>query len=253
MFIVVGGASRSGTGSVSTFLHLHDEIMMCRTMARIKEDSTENMSEQCRKVVYGGKDILQIVLFENRQSATDKWSIYVNDKNRRLLNGHSTKHVGVRWDYAEFSDSVFGISTNKGQAKFVLSMRNLKDLFTSLSFNRFLGGGTFEDRMKDFQRKTTRSIDSVMKMKKRVCPVEASNSEDLYRLMDWLRLDMSDLQKSWADSAPVTNDTRNPEYAAYKKEIADKIKIPVGMEQRYWAILDEARTVYRRKRGEENV
>ena len=253
MFIIVGGASRSGTSTISTFLHLHDDITMLRTMDQLKGTSMESMSKQCWTAIRAKRDLFQLVLFRNRQSQRDVWTTYVREKNKGLLNGDSTEHVGVRWDYAEWSNGNLVSATKKGQAKLVFSMRNLKDLFTSLSFNGFLPGNSVADRMRHFQSKTTRSIDSVRKMGNKICPVDSSNSEDLRRLIAWLGLEMNDLQKLWADGHPITNDTRKPEYEGYKGKIADEIKIPVEMERNYWALLDDVRTAYQKQKGETHV
>ena len=244
MFIIVGGSSRSGTSSIATFLHLHNEITMCRTMDQIRHTSMEQMCEQCRAVLRGGRDVLQLVLFKDRENQQDIWSTYVRKKNEGLLNGHCTEHIGVRWDYAEWSNTNLRGATRKGEAKLVFSMRNLKDLFTSLSFNGFLGKGNVEAQMREFQAKTTRSIDSMNKLKDKACPVASCNGEDLRRLMDWLGLEMNSLQKSWVDTPPVTNDTRKPGYKEHKEKIADRIKIPVEIEKRYWALRDNARASY---------
>lgn len=244
MFIVVGGASRSGTSSISTFLHLHDDVTMCRTAKKLGSGIVSSMSENIRKTIKDKEDILQLFIEKRNPEQTSVWEEYIDRKNKDLLNGMSTEHIGVRWDYAEWSYLPFSHLFESGEAKLVFSMRDLKNVFMSLCFHGFLRSKNMEDNLKGFHNNISKSIEKIQKYGNSVCPVHVSNGSDFHRLLGWLNLNPSELQKLWISDPPVTNCSKKDGYFEYKEKISPKVRISKEIEDNYWSILRRARESY---------
>jgi hypothetical protein len=243
MFIFIGGSSRSGTNSVSVFLHLHDDVTTLRTMRQVNQYTEQDLRERCANVVFGSKYNCLTTCLIREEVEYNPWTDFVRAKNERIWkSGKFTKHVGLRWDHCEWACSATQKSVQAGEAKLVFAMRDLKKIFTSLVYNGFGYKGQDMDRNRRvFEEKIAKSIKAVKKLKG--CPVDASRGDDLKRLLDWLGLEPNEMQLEWMKAPPVTNSTIRVEkkkksvlYPDYVKEFLPTVEISPDLEQQYWAL-----------------
>jgi hypothetical protein len=236
MFIFIGGSSRSGTNTVSAFLHLHDDITTLRTMRKVTQHTETELRKRCEVVVFNdGYDCLTTCLIR-KDLEYDPWTEYVQAKNKRILERKKfTKHLGIRWDYCEWSCEAAKKAVFKGEAKLVFAMRDLNKIFESLTFHGFGYGSDMESNRKSFESKIANSVKAMNKLKG--CPVKVSRGEDYRKLMAWLGLEPNTLQEEWIKSPPVTNSFpgKQKKYSAHKEKMPP-IKIDPALEKSYWAL-----------------
>jgi len=212
-------------------------------MRVIRTKTEEGLARECRIAVEDGHPCLQPYICHNNDPRRFLWRSFVEEKNSHLVEGCFTKHVGVRWDYAEWSDVNLSEAARTGEAKFIFTMRNLKDLFMSLRYHNFLGKGSIQDNLNRFERATTNSIKKISGMKD-FCPVSVSEGRDLKRMLDWLGLEPTGFQREWMLDPPIINSSRKEGYVEFKKETEPQIEIPIDLEKRYWEVLEVARLAY---------
>ena len=171
-----------------------------------------------------------------------------NEKNKKLIEGHRTRHIGVRWDYAEWSYGPFGEVVKKGSARLVFPMRDLMDILMSQCFNNFLSANIAAS-LKKFQGNVSNSINKVIKYGDYACPVCIYNGDDWRRLLAWLDLKPNNLQESWIFNPPITNYTNRDRegYAKHKVNFPKDVKIPKELEDQYWSMLYNARNKYAKR------
>lgn len=208
-FVMIGGASRTGTNTVSSFLHLHPGVIMFHgwgySFIKVMNNNNNNVLESLKCVFPDGlQRCFQIEdsIFKN----------FTNHKNGGLVKEDLDKSpiVGIRWDFAEDG---FVSRINDVTVYFIYCMRtDLKALFESMDLMGFLasGGNTLKGKIGHFEKMLCRSMDYIRGMKKEgfnIIPFDISDfgKVDYLRILEFIGLKISSLAESWAIDTPVTN------------------------------------------------
>lgn len=196
--IIVGGPSRTGTNSISTYLHLNDQIAMFHSGPPIKD--LLDLSEWTRQT-----EFLQKVFGPPDNRPSECFDEYIGRKNQSFIKGtFGVSYIGRRYDHAEFYDHIIERLVRKFEVKFVYCMReDVGSLF--ISQTRY-GFAWSEEH---FVGMITRSMDIARQLKAKgisMCAIDVTvSNRDLKRLDEFLGLPPSLLQLKWYEENPVTN------------------------------------------------
>ena len=234
--IIIGGPSRSGTNTVSCFLHLHDDVLMWHTFgAGHLPDSTDVVGDMAKSF----PDALQKVPGDERLYA---WKKVVEDKNtyaafRSDHKPEDVKYWGLRWDYAERQSEMIRERISI-PVKFVYCMRPLIDVFCSQAFAGYfrfaIDNDSWQAVMDKFAERMDESFDGVLALKEMGFPIYPYETTDsLGAVIDFIGIQSNELQHKWLMESPVTNFTNNKNYEVFKKILRNRAKVPEQLQERY--------------------
>jgi len=215
-FIIIGGASRTGTNTLSTFLHLHPDVCMIRgypTEAQVRPAKDRPLIPQIKnQLPVGLQDLLHgwVKNSWGKEQIMDNEGIFgafVVAKNAKIDADTFTSFpmVGVRWDFAELSYDNFVASVDV-PIKFIYSMReDLEALYLSTINCGYISGP------KVFYEKLMQSVEKAREIKKQGAEIIAIDITAGYalreysRMLTFLGLEITDKQWGWISAHPRTN------------------------------------------------
>ena len=228
-FILIGGASRSGTNGISAFIHLHDEISIIHAMEREQKfvlSKHDDLVEKCRT----SKNT--ILSFGNND-----WMPIFKEKRKKLQNGLVPRIVGIRWDFSETQYNHFQKGVKSTVIKMVYCMRPLEAIFKSLWFNNFIRKDSVGEAVEEFEKKMVKSLDALAQIPSRYA-IRIWESGSYLGLLNYLGLEPNELQKKWMEDVPVVNNTGPQKQDAYKefKDNLGDFAISKELKERYYSL-----------------
>ncbi len=226
--IIVFGLARSGTNSVSTYLHLNEDVMMYQG-----GPDPAVLSDLAGWATWTEKEHLQGLGGPYDTERLQKIYNYVNDKNERFMKNIAGEisrlsYIGQRKN-AQLNVATYKQLAEKFKIKFVLCMRrDLEKLIASrLSVHSVIS-------LKHFRAVLLERYEVALQLKSEgfeICAVDVTVAEmaemDLKRLDRFLGLQPSVYQSWWQTSNPRTNQ-RQHDRRVISINIAESYLAPLG-------------------------
>jgi hypothetical protein len=229
-FIIIGGPTRSGTNTVSTFVHLHEDTVCFGSAGGLHPMNDEvnfigGLCFQPKSLQTTG-----VLRLDQHKEFID----YLDEKNERIReNMQGIKQadtVCIRWDYGE---SIFPIMLNN-KLRMITVLRPIDLVFRSQVVHMYTPLYDDENQArKIFNIRMTNSFLQLKHLSKklpdRVLYVDITTndaSEEYTRILSFLDLQPNDYQLKWIDTLPITNRTDwesqgNPQYGGDFKELEE--------------------------------
>ena len=240
-FIIVGGPSRSGTNTASTFLHLHDDVLMWHTFSVDKGRPITQSNDIVRDLEDSFPAGLQVVAGNEEIHA---WKAIVKELNANA--DINSKYRGVRWDYAELRVRHFREAI-RVPMRFVYCMRNLFDVFCSQAYAgyfRYPEKDSWKEAMRLFSLKIHESFDYALKIREMGIPIYAHEAgDDLSGLLGFIGIEANELQRKWLAELPVTNWTPGQRYLTLKQILKKQVEISEHLLERFRFVKQSLQTV----------
>ena len=208
-FVIIGGASRSGTNSVSSFLQLNDNVVSFGSASGLhplnqKQDFIKTLFEQ-RKGIQTPHVLKGYPHFEEHLQ---------NKLERIIRDGIGDEEVIVlRWDGGEsIYPYMMGLVPKGVQLKLIVCMRPVFKIFRSQYFGGMLETEDVEQAKGKFKQRlnvTYRHAEHIhSKMPERDLFVDITGENavrDYERILVFLELTANEYQVEWMRLLPVTN------------------------------------------------
>jgi len=229
-FVIIGGPTRSGTNTVSLFLHLHEDVVSFGSgdgLHPLNQSRTFLKELTLRKRALQTEGVLQ---------GYDALREYVTNKNIELRSGMaatlSKDIVALRWDYGE---SIFPIMLGllpNSTLKMITCLRPIDLVFRSQFVNRHAVLDDEENKARKLFKQ--RVEDSFVQLKHLNSKLPGSilfvditneNAPEYYmKILRFLNLQVNKYQLEWIEKLPITNYTDweskgNPQYGGNFEEL----------------------------------
>lgn len=209
-FVIVGGLSRTGTNTTTSFIHLHDRAVSFGTAAGLHP-------------LKEGLDFIRTLLEEKKGLQSPGvmrnniyFKEYMAEKNERLNNEPiDVDVICLRWDGGEaIFPLILGIVPKGVEPLLIVNLRSLPETFTSQFSNGMLNTEAKEKALIFFKKRMEDSYTYAehihSKMSERVLFVDVTGEDALQnyeRILAFLELSPNEYQREWMDQLPVTNQT----------------------------------------------
>jgi len=202
--ILVGGPSRSGTCSTTSYLHLSNDTFMYGSGGPIN-----NLPNMPPETWYERKNFIpSIVSARYVQPEFTQFIIHAQSKNKLNLDFN---YIGLRYDYVEkWKDIIFHLSQQYDTVRLVYCMRrDIEKLHISQRHNPYQREiDVFGDRISVSYGNAIilKQDKELASMGFDICAVDITvGGDDFSRLNSFLGLEPSDLQVKWQEFNVQTN------------------------------------------------
>ena len=208
--ILVGGPSRSGTVSTTSYLHLSDSVFMFSSggpMIQLPKTPSDTW--------YTNKAFRPSTLAVGASKHNDLKS-YINNKNKFGPENINPMYIGLRYDYAEkYRKTIFRLLQQYNTIKLIYCMRqDIEKLHISQRHNSYQRDiPTFKDRI-DASYKNAVALKQDKELASNGFSIHAIDitvgGDDFISLDKFLGLEPNELQVKWQQQNIQTNQ-RNPD------------------------------------------
>ena len=230
-FIIVGGPTRSGTNTVSLFLHLHQDVVSFGSAEGLHP---MNQLKDFYKELALRKNALQT---EGVLQGYDNLRKYLTHKNVELRNNMVstlTKDIMVlRFDYGEAIFPVMlGLLPSGVRLKMITCLRPLDLVFRSQFLNRHAVLDDEENKARQlFKQRIENSFTQLEHLNSKLSEsilfvdITSEDAPEYYmKILRFLDLQINKYQLEWIEKLPITNRTDweaigNPQYGGDFEEL----------------------------------
>lgn len=234
-FVIVGGPTRSGTNTVSLFLHLHEDAVSFGTGAGLHP--VNDLAAFYVKLLHCPTAIQTENCIQNNEVLRGLLTEKNNKIRKSMTENDSKKYIVLRWDYGEtIFPLMLGLLPKDRQLKMVVALRPVDQVFRSQFHKKLAILDEQENKARELFNK--RVSDSFVQLKHlmgklsdKLLFVDITSQHALAHyqgILSFLDLEPNDLQKDWMEQLPITNATN-----------WEDTKEPNGQSPRFWPDLKD--------------